>query len=115
VGTTAVEQCPGGQVWNGGSCVTTAQCPAGEYWNGASCSASSSSSACASLDSRAAALTNELIGISARVRQACTQDPYGDECKARKQEQEGAVQRYRMLQGETAPGCRTLPDPLSLI
>lgn len=108
------EQCGPGQVWNGGSCVVSTQCPAGENWNGANCATSSAE--CASIGGRAAILTSELRSISARVREACSQQPSGDECMARKSEQQGALQRYQMLLNEAGPTCRTgLPDPLALM
>jgi hypothetical protein len=109
-----VEQCQPGQVWNGGACVASPQCQAGEYWNGANCSVSSVE--CAGLNGRAAILIAELQSLSSRVRQACSDDPVGQDCMARKQEQEGAVQRYRMLLSEASAVCRAaLPDPAALI
>ena len=94
--------------------MTSTACPAGQYWNGASCS--NSSAECASINGRAALLIAELRTLAARVREACSQDPTGQECMDRKQEQTGARQRYRMLQGEAGPSCwAMLPDPASLI
>ena len=114
--TTVVDnsgQCQAGQVWNGGSCLGAVQCPANAYWNGVNCTPNGAE--CATINSRAAADINELRGLRARTREACSQDPSGQECSDLTQELDGATLRYRMLLNEASPTCRTtLPDPDSL-
>lgn len=104
--------CPAGQAWNGSSCMQ--QCSAGQYWNGAACSPTSAE--CASIEGRASLLIAELRTLAAQVHQACSDDPMGNECSSRKQSQEEALQRYRMIFDGAMPSCRAaLPDPASLI
>jgi hypothetical protein len=106
-------QCQTGQVWNGGSCLTPVQCPANAYWNGANCT--TNGAACATINGRAAMDINELRGLKGRTREACSEDPSGQECSNLTQELNGATLRYRMLLNEASPTCRTtLPDPDSL-
>jgi|GEM_PF-3219680 len=111
--TAATGQCAPGQIWNGGSCVASTQCPAGQYWNGTRCTPTDE---CAGIIGQVGPLIAELRSIAARVHEACSQDPSGDECMDLKQEQDAAVQRYRMLLSEAPASCgANLPDPFSVI
>jgi len=111
--TATTSQCEPGQVWNGGSCVASNQCSPGQYWNGSRCTPTDE---CADIIGRAGPLIAELRSIAARVREACSQDPSGDECMDLKQQQDAAVQRYRMLITEAPASCgANLPDPFSVI
>jgi hypothetical protein len=114
VNPTVSHDCPARETWNGAACVVSArQCRPNEYWNGTSCVASSAE--CVSIDSRAAALAEEIRGDRAQMRTPCSEDPYGQECNRLTQSYDAAVQRYRMLIGEAPVGCRPrLADPLSL-
>ena len=85
----------------------------GQYWNGSRCTPTDE---CADIIGRAGPLIAELRSIAARVREACSQDPSGDECMDLKQQQDAAVQRYRMLITEAPASCgANLPDPFSVI
>ncbi len=114
-GTSVVQDsaCPAGQSWNGSSCSpATMQCPAGQYWNGVQCGVVSSD--CAGISARASSMAAELRGLHARVREACMQDPQGQECMDSTQQFEVDVQNYRMLMAEAGPRCPgTLADPSS--
>jgi hypothetical protein len=114
VNPTVSHDCPARETWNGAACVVSArQCRTDEYWNGTSCVASSAE--CVSIDSRAAALAEEIRGDRAQMQTTCSEDSYGQECNRLTQSYDGAVQRYRMLIGEASVSCRpTLADPLSL-
>jgi len=114
VNPTVSHECPARETWNGAACVVSArQCRPNEYWNGTSCVAPSAE--CVSIDSRAAALAEEIRGDRAQMQTTCSEDPYGQECDRLTQSHDGAVQRYRMLIGEAPVSCRpTLADPLSL-
>jgi hypothetical protein len=61
---------------------------------------------CAGITSRAELLLNELQGLSAQVRDACTSDPPSADCDDAKMRREETLQRYRMLQNEATPDCR---------
>ncbi len=112
--TAVSHECLPKETWNGAACVVSAgQCQPNEHWNGASCVASAAG--CTSIDSRAALLANEIRADRAQMQNACSEDPYGQECIRLTQNYDGAVQRYRMLIGEARVSCRaTLADPLSL-
>jgi hypothetical protein len=114
VNAAVSHECPATETWNGAACVVSArQCRPNEYWNGASCVASTAE--CVSIDSRAAMLADEIRGDRAQMQNACSEDPYGQECNRLTRSYDGAVQRYRMLIGEAPVSCRpTLADPLSL-
>ena len=74
-----------------------------------------STAACASFNARAAAMVNELRGLKARVRDACSQSAQSQDCDELKLQLAGALQRYQMLLDEAGPGCRiAFADPASL-
>jgi len=57
-------------------------------------------------------LLSELRSLAAQVRDSCTNDPMSAECNDVTMRRNEAVQRYRMLQNEATPDCRTqLPEP----
>lgn len=105
--------CSTGQIWNGTACTTsTAQCPANEYWNGATCV--SGVNQCATIDSRAAALANEVRSAKSQMQNACLNNSPGQDCDGLRLSYDGAVERYRMLENEAPANCRNmLADPLS--
>jgi hypothetical protein len=108
-----VDQCQPGEIWNGGTCSPAGQCAAGATWNGVRCVTSTAE--CASIDSRAAVLVNELRGLKAQMQQSCGQTPPGQDCDDLKLRQQGALQRYQMLLTEAGPACpSTLADLASL-
>jgi hypothetical protein len=110
-------KCPAGQAAGKGGCVTTSTesqqayaCPAGEWWNGGSCVASIA--ACANTNNRAEMQLSELRTLSAQIRDACSNDPDGEECHDLKMRREQAVLQYRGLQNEAPLECRPqLPEP----
>jgi hypothetical protein len=105
--------CAGGQSRNGGACSASAhQCSPDTYWNGASCVARQE---CATINSRAASLANEVRAARAQMQSACSNNFSAPECSGVKQNYDGAVERYRMLMNGAPASCRSLvPDPLSL-
>ena len=105
-----VAECPHGESLIGTGCVQTDRCPPGEIWNGSVCIAPE----CPSFTSRAAMLANEIRMAKSQMQTACSGNAPASDCDARKQEYDGAVTRYRMLQNEAPVTCRTLlADPLS--
>jgi hypothetical protein len=55
---------------------------------------------------------SELRTLSAQIRDACSNDPDGDECRDLKARRDMAVQQYRVLQNEAPLECRPqLPEP----
>jgi hypothetical protein len=59
-------------------------------------------------------LANEIRMAKSQMQTACSGNAPASDCDARKQEYDGAVTRYRMLQNEAPVTCRTLlADPLS--
>lgn len=111
---TALNQCGANENWNGSVCVANNHCRVGTRWDGIQC-VDEQASACASINARAAMLANELRGIKAEMRTACTNNPPGQQCGDLKLSYDGAVARYRMLLNEAPIACRPmLPDPLSL-
>jgi hypothetical protein len=105
--------CAAGQSRNGGACSASAhQCSPDTYWNGASCVARQE---CATINSRAASLANEVRAARAQMQSACSNNSSAPECSGVKQNFDGAVERYRTLMNGTPANCRSLvPDPLSL-
>jgi hypothetical protein len=106
--------CAAGQSSIGGACVAAShQCQANEHWNGTSCVLRQAD--CATIEARAASLTNEVRGAKTQMQNGCSNSSAGQDCSALKQNYDGAVERYRMLLNEAAPNCRSmLVDPLSL-
>jgi hypothetical protein len=112
VAVIASNDCQAGQTWNGGVC-SPAACGAGTSWNGISCTPDASE--CASFDSRAAMLANEMRGTKSEIDRVCTQDPFGQRCRELTMDHDGQLLRYRGLLNEAPSHCRTtMPDPLSL-
>jgi hypothetical protein len=108
-----VEPCQPGEIWNGAVCMPSSPCAPGESWNGVSCVASAAE--CASIDGRAAILVTALRTLKAQIRDACGQNPPGQDCEDLKQRQGEALQRYQMLRTEAGPSCQaTLADLASL-
>lgn len=92
---------------------STHQCSADAYWNGTSCVARQGD--CATINSRAASLANEVRGARAQMQRACSNNSSEQDCSGLKQNYDGAVDRYRMLMNEAPTNCRSLlSDPLSL-
>jgi hypothetical protein len=106
--------CAAGQSSIGGACVAAShQCQANEHWNGTSCVLRQAD--CATIEARAASLTNEVRGAKTQMQNGCSNSSVEQDCSALKQNYDGAVERYRMLLNEAAPNCRSmLVDPLSL-
>jgi len=114
-------QCPPGQTASKGSCVSNStgnqsayqnqyQCAAGQWWNGTTCT--SPAIGCVNITSRAELLLNELRSLAMQVRDSCTNNSTSAECDDVTMRHDKAVQRYRMLQNEATPDCRTqLPEP----
>ena len=105
--------CAAGQYWNAGACVpASTQCPPNQRWNGATCVTRMDD--CASINSRAAMLGNEIRGAKSQMEDACRNDSSGSECNELRGSYDGAVDRYRMLQNEAPINCRNmLVDPLA--
>jgi hypothetical protein len=81
-------------VWNGNACVVSIEC--------------------ASFTSRAAALANEIRADKDQMQMACSGNSLGQDCEGSREQYDGAVSRYRMLQNEAPIACRAqLRDPLS--
>ena len=107
------DQCAGGQYWNGGSCLPSGQCRPEQTWNGANCV--NSAAQCASFTTRGAGLVNELMGLKAQIREACSQSPTSSDCGDLKLRHRGTLQQYQMLRTEAGPNCwSTMADPASL-
>jgi len=111
--------CPTGQsVGKNGKCVgngtndnTSNLCVPGAA--GSACSATKDT--CASIRGQEATASAELRSINAEMRTVCSGNPSGEECSSAGQRHEGAVARYRALQGGAPANCRgTFVDPLSL-
>jgi hypothetical protein len=91
---------------------STNRCASGDYWNGTACE--SRLNDCASINSRAAVLANEVRSAKSQMQNACLTNSSGQDCGELKLSYDGAVDRYRSLQNEAPVNCRsTLADPLS--
>jgi hypothetical protein len=101
-----------GEPWNISGCAYRPQCRAGMRWDGRQCV--SSSNDCASITGRAESLANEIRMSKNQMQAACSNNVQAPACDANKQQYDGAVLRYRMLQNEAPAECRSrLVDPLA--
>jgi len=109
---TYLDQCEYGGLWNVAGCGLRRHCPPGEIWNGSVCIPEEDD--CAGFISRAETLANQIRGVKSRMQMDCSGNPPAQDCDELKQQYDGAVMRYRMLQNEAPIACRTrLQDPLS--
>jgi hypothetical protein len=111
--------CPPGEApGKNGGCVAapinnSGACAADEYWNGTSCVARLAE--CASVGAQASALANQVRAAKAQMQNVCSAEPSGQDCSDFRQNYDGAVERYRVLQNAAPTNCRTmLLDPLAL-
>lgn len=110
-------RCPAGQSPGKEGCVATQpvtqpayQCGPDEMWVGGNCVRQGVD--CVNLTARAEVQLSELRSLAAQVRDACSNDPASTDCDDAKARRDMALQRYRMLQNEAPPECRSrLQEP----
>ena len=104
--------CPAGQTATNRGCVVTSeaneavnQCPLGQVRDGGVCIGAPVE--CSSFSSRAEILLSELRSLREQIQDVCSRDPSGTECADLKARRDDALLRYRALQNEATPNCRT--------